>query len=98
MRRFPVDLAATRYVAAMDVLLPEVHAGRTESLGFLTIRTIAGSTSSVSSLRAWRGCLTHTGSTDADTAAGALRTAGTGAGASRCGRMVMKTKSGWPAR
>ncbi|KYN08689.1 hypothetical protein ALC62_00360 [Cyphomyrmex costatus] len=98
MRRFPVDLAATRYVAAVDVLLPEVHAGGTESLGFLTIRTIAGGTSGVTSLRARRGRLADAGAPDADTAAAALRASGTGAGAGCGGRVVMEPESGRPTR
>lgn len=82
----------------MDVLLPEVHAGGTESLGFLTIRTIAGGTPGVASLRARRGRLANAGASDADTAAAALRASGTGAGAGRGGRVVMESESGRSAR
>lgn len=99
MRRFPVDLSATRYVAAMDVLLPEVHAGGTESLGFLTIRAIARGATGVTSLRARRGRLAHAGAPDAaDTAAAAAGLRTSSAGAGRRGRVMMEPKSGRSAR
>lgn len=81
----------------MDVLLPEVYAGGTESLGLLTIRTVAGRTTGVTSLRAWRGCLANGGTADAyaDAGAATLWTSGTGTGTgARRRRMMMEPEAG----
>ena len=98
MRRFPVDLTAAGYVTAMDVLLPEMYAGRTESLGFLTIRTVAGRTSGVASLGARRRGLANAACPNADAAAAPLRATGTGARARRRGRVMVEPEPGRASR
>lgn len=88
--RLPVDLAAARYVAAVDVLLPEVDARWSQSLGLLAVGTVAGGASGVAALRARRRCLTDA---TASGAAGALRAGGTGAGA----RVMVQSEARWAA-
>lgn len=64
MRSLSVNLAAARNVAAVDVLLPEVDAGRSQPLGLLAVGAVAGGASRVPPLGArtlrrggggWRG-------------------------------------------
>lgn len=98
MRRFPVDLTAAGYVTAVDVLLPEMYAGRTESLGFLTVRTVAGGASGVPSLRPRRRGLVNAGRAHAHAAAATLRATGTGARARRRGRVMMQPETRRPSR
>lgn len=98
MRRFPVDLTAAGYVAAVDVLLPQMHAGRAEPLGLLTIGTVAGRAPCVPSLGAGRGRLADAARPHAHATAAPLGATGTGARARRRGRVMVEAESGRPPR
>lgn len=50
MRGLAVDLPAAGYVAAVDVLLAEVHAGGAEALSFLAVGTVARGAAGVPAL------------------------------------------------
>ena len=94
MGRLPVDLAAAGYVAAVDVLLPEVDARGTQPLGLLAVGAVAGGAPGVAALRARRRGLADAAAAGARGAAGALGTAGAGAAAG----VVMEPETGGPAR
>lgn len=54
MRRLPVHLPASRYVAAVDVLLPQVNTRRSQSFGLLAVGAVASGATGVAPLRARR--------------------------------------------
>lgn len=91
MRRLPVDLAAAGYVTTVDVLLPEVDASGSQSLGLLAVGAVAGGSSGVAPLGAGRWGLTHVG------AAGAAAL-GTASAASSGSRVVVESEAGRSAR
>lgn len=55
--RLAVHLAAAGNVATVDVLLAQMHAGRSKPFGLLAVGTVAGSTARVAALRTRRRCL-----------------------------------------
>lgn len=50
---FAVDLAASGNVTTVNVLLAQMHAGRSEALGFLAVGTVAGGSTRIATLRPW---------------------------------------------